>query len=103
MIGGVYVGIVGLFGFMIVGFGLVSLLMFVDKSNLVNLIYVLIGFGILFVVLFVIGLIIWKNDEEISFVSDIGEVMIIVVVEDLMVLVVGKILLLVDVFDDVFL
>ncbi|MCW6145244.1 PTS beta-glucoside transporter subunit IIBCA [Lactiplantibacillus plantarum] len=102
VIGGAYVGIAGLSGFTIVGPGLASLPMFVDKSNPANLIHALIGFGISFVVSFVIGLIIWKNDEEISSASDTGEATTTVVAEDLMAPVAGKILSLADVPDDVF-
>ncbi|MCG0776812.1 PTS system, beta-glucosides-specific EIIBCA component [Lactiplantibacillus plantarum] len=102
VIGGAYVGIAGLSGFTIVGPGLASLPMFVDKSNPANLIHALIGFGISFVVSFVIGLIIWKNDEEISSASDTGEATTTVVAEDLMAPVAGKVLSLADVPDDVF-
>ena len=102
VIGGAYVGIAGLSGFTIVGPGLASLPMFVDKSNPANLIHALIGFGISFVVSFVIGLIIWKNDEEISSASDTGEATITVVAKDLMAPVAGKVLSLADVPDDVF-
>lgn len=102
VIGGAYVGIVGLSGFTIVGPGLASLPMFVDKSNPANLIHALIGFGISFVVSFVIGLIIWKNDEEISSASDTGEATTTVVAEDFMAPVAGKVLSLADVPDDVF-
>ncbi|WP_099045163.1 PTS beta-glucoside transporter subunit IIBCA [Leuconostoc citreum] len=102
VIGGTYVGIAGLSGFTIVGPGLASLPMFVDKSNPANLIHALIGFGISFVVSFVVGLIIWKNDEEISSASDTGEATTTVVAEDLMAPVAGKVLSLADVPDDVF-
>ena len=102
VIGGAYVGIAGLSGFTIVGPGLASLPMFVDKSNPDNLIHALIGFGISFVVSFVVSLIIWKNDEETSSASDTGEKATTVVAEDLMAPVAGKVLPLADVPDDVF-
>ncbi|WEE35603.1 PTS beta-glucoside transporter subunit IIBCA [Lactiplantibacillus paraplantarum] len=102
VIGGAYVGIAGLSGFTIVGPGLASLPMFVDKSNPSNLIHALIGFGISFVVSFVVSLIIWKNNEETSSASNTDEKATAVVAEDLMSPVAGKVLPLSDVPDDVF-
>ena len=103
VIGGAYVGIVGLAGFTIVGPGLASLPMFVDKSNPANLIHALIGFVISFAVSFVAGLLLWKNEN----VSDTDNkkattTTTTVAAEDLTAPVAGKVMPLSEVPDDVF-
>jgi PTS system beta-glucosides-specific IIC component len=60
-VGGAFVGIVGLQGFALVGPGLASLTLFVDKANPMNLIYALIGFGISLVLSFVLSLFLWQD------------------------------------------
>lgn len=101
VIGGAYVGIVGLSGFTIVGPGLASLPMFVDKNNPANLIHALIGFGLSFVVSFVVSLLIWKNETQASS-SETNIDTTTVAAEDLRAPVTGKVMPLSAVPDDVF-
>ncbi|VDG21037.1 PTS beta-glucoside transporter subunit IIBCA [Lactiplantibacillus mudanjiangensis] len=102
VIGGAYVGIVGLAGFTIVGPGLASLPMFVDKSNPANLIHALIGFGLSFVVSFVASLLLWKNETNNEAVKADATTTTSVAAEDLTAPIAGQVLPLSAVPDDVF-
>ncbi|WP_235700287.1 glucose PTS transporter subunit IIA, partial [Companilactobacillus paralimentarius] len=101
VVGGAYVGIVGLAGFTIVGPGLASLPMFVDKSNPMNIVNAIIGFGISFAVSFVAGLFLWRNEvstDESNENTKSNEN----VSEELDAPVTGKVVALSEVPDDVF-
>jgi len=100
VIGGAYMGIVSLTGFTIVGPGLASLPMFVDKSDPANLIHALIGFVISFVVSFVAGLLLWKNEAETN--TDDVKKTSEVAAEDLNAPIAGQVMPLSEVPDDVF-
>jgi len=100
LVGGTYVGITGLAGFTIVGPGLASLPMFVDKSNPMNIVNAMIGFGISFAVSFVASLLLWKNEK----VSDkkVDTTKVNIAKEDLDAPVAGQVMSLSHVPDDVF-
>lgn len=101
VVGGAYVGIVGLAGFTIVGPCLASLPMFVDKSNPMNIVNAIIGFGISFAVSFVAGLFLWRNEvstDESNENTKSNEN----VSEELDAPVTGKVVALSEVPDDVF-
>ena len=55
-VGGAFIGIIGLHGMAPVGPGLASLTIFVDKSSPVNIIHALWGFGVSFILSFVVSL-----------------------------------------------
>ncbi|WP_334352045.1 PTS beta-glucoside transporter subunit IIBCA [Companilactobacillus sp. HBUAS56257] len=100
VIGGTYIGIVGINAFTLVGPGLASMPMFVDKSNPMNIVNAFIGFGISFVVSFVAGLLLWKN--EVTTDTNKEEVEKENVSEELDTPVAGKVVALSEVPDDVF-
>lgn len=100
VIGGTYIGIVGINAFTLVGPGLASMPMFVDKSNPMNIVNAFIGFGISFVVSFVAGLLLWKN--ELTTDANKEEVEKENVSEELDTPVAGKVVALSEVPDDVF-
>ncbi|MCT3035204.1 PTS beta-glucoside transporter subunit IIBCA [Pediococcus parvulus] len=100
LIGGSYVGITGLAGFTIVGPGLASLPMFVDKSNPMNIVNAIIGFGISFAVSFVASLFLWKNETVSDKETETTKVNI--AKEDLETPVPGQVMPLSQVPDDVF-
>lgn len=62
---GIFLGLFVVKGFVIVGLGFVSMSMFIDLNNGNNLIFVSIGFVIVILGLFIIILIIWKEDINI--------------------------------------
>ncbi|MFC6200552.1 PTS beta-glucoside transporter subunit IIBCA [Lactiplantibacillus nangangensis] len=101
VIGGAYVGLVGLAGFVAVGPGLASLPMFVDKSNPANLIHALIGFVISFGVAFIAGLISWKNETDTT-TDEPKSTTTEVAAEDLNAPIAGRVMPLSEVPDDVF-
>lgn len=93
VVGGAYVGIAGP--------GLASLPMFVDKSNPMNIVNAIIGFGISFAVSFVAGLLLWRNEvstDESNENTKSNEN----VSEELDAPVTGKVVALSEVPDDVF-
>ncbi|MGQ2376410.1 PTS beta-glucoside transporter subunit IIBCA [Companilactobacillus zhachilii] len=100
LVGGTYVGIVGLAGFTIVGPGLASLPMFVDKANPMNLINAIIGFVISFVISFIASLFLWKDEKTTS--KDDKDVSENKVSEKLDSPVSGQVVALSEVPDDVF-
>jgi PTS system, glucose subfamily, IIA component len=99
VVGGIYIGIAGINAFTLVGPGLASMPMFVDKSDPMNLIKAFIGFGISFAVSFTAGLFLWKNEES---TVDTKEEKDINVSEELDAPVSGKVVALSEVPDDVF-
>ena len=67
-VGGAFIGIIGLHAMAPVGPGLASLTIFVDKSSPANIIHALWGFGVSFILSFVVSLVVWKDSasEEIN-------------------------------------
>ncbi|QFP78812.1 beta-glucoside-specific PTS transporter subunit IIABC [Latilactobacillus graminis] len=63
LVGGAYVGFVGLKAFAVVGPGLASMTLFVDKANAANLVHALWGFAISLVLSFILGLILWQDKK----------------------------------------
>ena len=100
VVGGTYIGIVGINAFTLVGPGLASMPMFVDKADPMNLIKAFIGFGISFAVSFVAGLFLWKN--EVTTDTNKEEVEKENISEELDTPVAGKVVALSEVPDDVF-
>lgn len=98
--GGAYIGISGLAAFTLVGPGLASLPMFVDKGNPMNLVNAIIGFVISFAVSFIAGLLLWQNEAKSIEKEDTEKVNI--AKEDLDVPVPGQVMPLSHVPDDVF-
>ncbi|AVK63954.1 PTS beta-glucoside transporter subunit EIIBCA [Lactobacillus sp. CBA3606] len=101
VVGGTYIGIAGLSAFTLVGPGLASLPMYVDKTNPANLMHALIGFGISFVVSFVAGLCLWQNETESDTEQTLTDTTT-VLAEDLKAPIAGKLMPLSSVPDDVF-
>lgn len=100
VVGGAYIGIVGINAFTLVGPGLASLPMFVDKNDPMNLINAIIGFVISFVVSFVAGLFLWKNETVPAEQVELPKVNI--AKETLDVPVPGQVMPLAQVPDDIF-
>lgn len=61
LIGGAFIGIVGVQAFALVGPGLASITMFADPSNSMNLIYALIALVLSFAISFIAVLVLWKD------------------------------------------
>ena len=101
VVGGTYIGIVGLDAFTLVGPGLASLPMFVAKGDPMNLIKAFIGFGISFVVAFAAGLLLWKNEESTD-KEETSDTSAQDASEELDAPVQGKVVALSEVPDDVF-
>lgn len=59
---GAIIGMMGIKAFALVGPGVASMTMYVDKSNPMNFMYAWIGLAIALVLSFVLALIIWKDD-----------------------------------------
>lgn len=101
IVGGAYVGLAGISSNVAVGPGLASMPMFIEKGNPMNLINAFIGFGISFVVAFVSGLFLWK-DETVSSSTTEPDLSAENVSEELDAPVSGKVVALSEVPDDVF-
>lgn len=87
------IGLLGIKAFALVGPGLASLTMYIDKSNPNNLIYAIWMFGASLVVSFVLGLFLWKDPK-----TDSEKV----IEEKLVAPVAGKVIPLSEVNDNVF-
>lgn len=64
LIGGAFIGLVGLNGFAPVGPGLTTLTIFVDKNNPANLVHAVWGLVFSFVLSFLVSLVIWKDTDS---------------------------------------
>lgn len=62
LIGGLFIGIFGVAAFTVVGPGLASITMYVDPKNSKNFIFAIAGFGVSFVVSFILTLVLYKED-----------------------------------------
>lgn len=102
LIGGAFIGIVGVQAFALVGPGLASITLFADPANSMNLIYALIALVLSFVVSFVAVLVFWK--EEIIEETDTGEKIAMMTGEKVEYIspVEGEVITLSEVKDDVF-
>ncbi|MGX7262998.1 beta-glucoside-specific PTS transporter subunit IIABC [Enterococcus crotali] len=101
LIGGGFAGIMAIKGFALVGPGLASITMFVDKSNSMNLIWAFVTLGISFVVGFLSVLFIYKDEVALE-VADGVELSSENGAEQLISPVAGKVISLTEVKDDVF-
>lgn len=64
LIGGLFVGWVGLAGFTLVTPGLASISLFIDPENSMNFVYAIIGFILAFTTSFLLNFFTWKDTEE---------------------------------------
>lgn len=100
LVGGAYVGFVGLKAFALVGPGLASLTMYVDKTNAANLVHALWGFAISLILSFILGLVLWQ-DKKITETDD-QKAMHVIGSEALTAPVSGQVIALTEVNDSVF-
>lgn len=100
LVGGAFIGIVGIQAFALVGPGLASITMYADPDNAMNLIYAFIAAGISFVISFGATLFLWKDapkeEEKQELAKFAGES------ADYLSPVEGEIVPLAEVNDDVF-
>ncbi|MGM0217515.1 beta-glucoside-specific PTS transporter subunit IIABC [Enterococcus sp. AZ126] len=101
LVGGGFAGIMAIKAFALVGPGLASITMFVDKANPMNLIWAFVTVGLSFVVGFLSVLVVYKDEvalEKADGVEGVSETD----AEQLVSPVVGKVIALTEVNDDVF-
>lgn len=101
LVGGGFAGIMAIKGFALVGPGLASITMFVDKANSMNLIWAFVTLGISFIVGFLSVLFIYRDEVALE-KADGMEVVSESDTEQLISPVSGKVISLSEVKDDVF-
>lgn len=104
LVGGLFVGIMGVQAFALVGPGLASITMYADPENSMNLVWAIVTFALSFVVSFVAAFILYK--EELEVVEEVSEVTETKIIEaDEVTLtspIEGEVIALSEVKDDVF-
>ncbi|SBO17213.1 PTS system, beta-glucoside-specific IIABC component [Carnobacterium divergens] len=101
LVGGSFAGIMAIKAFALVGPGLASITMFVDKVNPMNLIWAFVTVGISFVIGFIAVLVSYKDEVELEKADEVNEASN-ADAEQLISPVAGQIISLSEVKDDVF-
>lgn len=104
LVGGAFIGLIGLNGFAPVGPGLTTLTIFVDKNNSANLVHAVWGLLFSFVLSFFVSLVVWKDTDSTEVAWDQKAKSTKVGVEGLQLTspVAGQVMPLQDVNDEVF-